>query len=78
MATEYKAIAQGLGIKGIVSPEMSQLLVSMAGYRNRMVHLYHLVSNEEIYDLIQNHLADLRHFVRSIRDFIEKAHYNPD
>lgn len=40
MATEYKSIARGLGDKGIVSKEMSDTLIKMAGYRNRLVHLY--------------------------------------
>ncbi|MBU4554119.1 MAG: DUF86 domain-containing protein [Candidatus Desulforudis sp.] len=40
LATEYKAIARGLSQKGIVDRKLGLKLVEMAGYRNRLVHLY--------------------------------------
>lgn len=69
---EYKAIAKGLGEKGIISSEYSNTLLKMAGYRNRMVHLYNKVSDEEIFDLIQNHSSDIEHFINEITKFIKK------
>jgi uncharacterized protein YutE (UPF0331/DUF86 family) len=48
---EYKRIAQELGKKGIVDKEYSRILIKMAGYRNRMVHLYYEVGPEELYKL---------------------------
>ena len=56
---EYKKIALELGEKGIVDKEYSRTLVKMAGYRNRMVHLYHEVSPEEIYSILKEHLSDI-------------------
>ncbi|SFQ96966.1 type VII toxin-antitoxin system HepT family RNase toxin [Desulfoscipio geothermicus] len=43
LATEYKAIARGLEQKGIVDDRLGKRLIEMAGYRNRMVHLYNEV-----------------------------------
>ena len=71
MAGEYKAIATGLGEKGIVSEHLSHKLIQMAGYRNRLVHLYHNISEEELYDIVKEDLKDLKQFVVSIEKYIE-------
>ncbi|HHW13822.1 MAG TPA: DUF86 domain-containing protein [Firmicutes bacterium] len=71
LAAEYKGIARGLGAQGIVGPELTEKLVQMAGYRNRMVHLYHLVSDEELYRIITHDLGDLREVARQIQAFVE-------
>jgi len=68
---EYKKIARELGDKGIVDKEYSTVLVKMAGYRNRMVHLYHEVTPEELYHILINHLTDLERFISEIGKFIE-------
>ncbi len=69
---EYKDIAKQLGEKGIVDKEYSKILVRMAGYRNRMVHLYHEVSSEEIYNILRNHISDIERFISEIVLFIER------
>jgi len=38
---EYKEIANRLGEEGVLSAEEAQLLRVLAGYRNRLVRLYH-------------------------------------
>lgn len=68
---EYKEIARQLGEKGIVQRDYSKVLIKMAGYRNRMVHLYHEITNEEIYNIIKNHLSDIERFISEIASFIE-------
>ncbi len=49
LAREYKTIAQGLGALEVVPPDFVFTLIKMAGYRNRMVHLYYEVSPSELY-----------------------------
>ncbi|PNR89062.1 hypothetical protein PW5551_06620 [Petrotoga sp. 9PW.55.5.1] len=71
MAGEYKAIATGLGEKDIVSEHLSQKLIQMAGYRNRLVHLYHNISEEELYDIVKEDLKDLEQFVICIEKYLE-------
>jgi uncharacterized protein YutE (UPF0331/DUF86 family) len=68
---EYKKIALELGEKGIVEKEYSRTLMKMAGYRNRMVHLYHEVGPEEIYDILKNHLSDIEQFIEKIAGFLD-------
>lgn len=71
LAQEYKSIARGLSQQGIVTPPLSHALVAMAGYRNRLVRFYHQITDEELYNIIRNHLDDLRAFVRVMRAYID-------
>jgi uncharacterized protein YutE (UPF0331/DUF86 family) len=68
---EYKKIALELGEKGVVNKEYARTLLKMAGYRNRMVHLYHEVTPHEIYVILKGHLSDIEHFISEIVSFIE-------
>lgn len=73
LAGEYRSIARGLGDRGVVSKSLSEILVQMAGYRNRLVHLYHDVSNEELYAIMESGLPDLERFIREIADFVQRS-----
>lgn len=68
---EYKKIGLELGEKGVVDKEYANVLLKMAGYRNRMVHLYHEITPEEIYGILKTHLSDIDRFVLEISRFIE-------
>ena len=56
---EYKAIAVALAEEGVIRPEEAELLVRLAGYRNRMVHFYHAVSDEELRLICRDGLGDI-------------------
>lgn len=68
---EYKAIAKQLGEKKIVTRELSDLLLAMAGYRNRMVHFYKEVTPEELYSIATRRLGDIERFNREIVAFVK-------
>jgi len=68
---EYKKIARTLGEKGFVSREYSVILLKIAGYRNRMVHLYYEISPTEMYDIVTQHLSDIECFIGEIVHFLE-------
>jgi len=68
---EYKKIALELEKKGIVDKEYASVLLKMAGYRNRMVHLYQEITPEEIYGILKSHLPDIDRFVLEIFRFLE-------
>ncbi len=72
MAGEYKAIAQGLKEIGIIDEELREKLFQMAGYRNRLVHLYNVVSDEELYTVISTSLKDIEDFVSSIKEYLAR------
>ncbi|MEK7172893.1 MAG: HepT-like ribonuclease domain-containing protein [Patescibacteria group bacterium] len=44
----------------------------MAGYRNRLVHLYWNVSKEEVLNTLQNELSDFQEFIGYIENFLAK------
>lgn len=72
LAGEYKSIASGLIKVGAVSNELGDTLIKMAGYRNRLVHLNHMVEAEELYHIVQNNTSDLIEFIRQIKNFIDQ------
>lgn len=67
---EYKEIAVALGNMGVVSAELSERLRLMAGYRNRLVHFYHEVTDIELLAITQENFSDIEKFVLEIKDFI--------
>jgi uncharacterized protein YutE (UPF0331/DUF86 family) len=67
---EYKVIAKELGERKIISKELSDVLYTMAGYRNRMVHFYREITPEELYHITSNNLKDFDSFVREIAAFL--------
>ncbi len=71
MAAEYKSIARGLADLGIISPELGHKLVQMAGYRNRLVHLYHQVTDSELYQILQHDLQDIENFLSHIKAYVD-------
>src|SRR5690625_875667 len=73
LAQEYKAIARGLAKEGVVDDELGATLVQMAGYRNRLVHFYHEVSADELYDIVVHHRKDLTTCAHLILQFVEKS-----
>lgn len=73
MSTEYKSIAKGLAEVGVIDRELEKKLVQMAGYRNRLVHMYNLVSDSELYQIIQSDLKDIEKFISAIKNFIQKT-----
>ena len=48
---EYKETAEALLSHGVLSADESALLRTLAGYRNRLVHFYHEVSRNELYEI---------------------------
>lgn len=61
----YAAVIKSLGDAGIVSPQFAQRNLGLAGYRNRLVHMYWEVSPGELYDTIREHLDDLDEFAEA-------------
>ena len=72
LSSEYKSIAKGLVEIGAVDKKLGEKLIQMAGYRNRLVHMYHLISDKELYQIIKSDLKDIENFVISIKECILK------
>ena len=70
---EYAEIARQLGEAGVLDPARSARLVVMARYRNRMVHFYDEISDEELYGILSRELRDVEELVAAITNWL-KAH----
>jgi uncharacterized protein YutE (UPF0331/DUF86 family) len=63
----YKDIPKLLGKHGIIPTDFAESkLTKMAGSRNRMVHFYGEITKEELYNIIQEDLDDIRKFLDHI------------
>ena len=67
---EYKAIAAALAEEGVLRPDEAELLVRLAGYRNRMVHFYHAVSDEELRLICGDGLGDVEVVLDALRRWL--------
>lgn len=73
--SEYKEIAVKLGNHGILAAPEADLLRVLAGYRNRLVHFYHEISRDELYEICSRRLADLEVISEALRRWLMA---NPD
>jgi uncharacterized protein YutE (UPF0331/DUF86 family) len=72
---EYREIARQLGARGVLSPDEAELLARMAGYRNRLVHFYDEVSEEELLEICTERLSEIERVLGGMHRWI---HENPD
>lgn len=56
---EYKDIPRELSREGVLNDNDANLMKELAGYRNRMVHFYNEISNEELYRICSQQLEDV-------------------
>jgi uncharacterized protein YutE (UPF0331/DUF86 family) len=69
---EYKQIAEALTKKGVVSNEEGRILREMAGYRNRMVHFYHEIGEQELYGICRDSLGDIEGISETIGKWLQE------
>lgn len=67
----YKEIVARLHKQGVLAQPDADLMHKMAGYRNRLVHLYHEVTEEELYQICLHHLHDIRRIRSSLQRWLE-------
>lgn len=68
--TEYKEIALALRRHNVILEDEIPLMQKLAGYRNRLVHFYHDVSADELYDICSAHLGDVESIANSLRSWL--------
>lgn len=69
--TEYKEIARELERSQVLRAEEARWLRQLAGYRNRLVHFYHEVGVEELYDLCAHRAADIETLLERLLNWIQ-------
>ena len=71
-ATQYREMAQKVGEMGLVPKDFAQeKLVTMARYRNRLVHFYAQITPEELYGILQKDLGDFTVFLTGVKKLLE-------
>lgn len=71
-ASEYKAIPRALAEAGVLEREHAELFTMICGYRNRMVHFYHSVSDRELYAVCTEHAGDIEALLAALLEWIEE------
>ena len=70
--TEYKAIARELRSHQVLTDHEADLLETMAGYRNRMLHFDHEISSRELYDICSMGLADVETVLTGLKRWVRE------
>ncbi|MBI5798590.1 MAG: DUF86 domain-containing protein [Candidatus Yonathbacteria bacterium] len=71
-AREYRELAVKLGEHGIVPRDFAEtVLVKMAGYRNRLTHLYAAITPSELHTILTHRLPDIEQFLVYVKKVIE-------
>lgn len=67
----YADTFQVLAEQGAFDSEFTVNLKDMSKFRNRLVHIYLEVDDEQVYEILQKRLADFKTFLDKIAYFLE-------
>jgi uncharacterized protein YutE (UPF0331/DUF86 family) len=70
---EYKEVGSYMVRMGVLDSQKANSLRDMAGYRNRLVHFYRILSDQDLYDICTHRLTDIELLLSSLLDWI-RAH----
>ncbi len=70
---DYTQVLTSLGDYGVIPESFAQKIRGMAGYRNRLVHLYWQVEPKELLGIIKGNVSDFEEYIRYIKEFLAKA-----
>ena len=65
--SEYKEIGAVLAEVGLLNDLECATFKTLAGYRNRMVHFYHEISDKELFEICSSQLSDITYIVETIK-----------
>lgn len=69
--SEYKAIADALRKYAVLDDSDADLLRVLAGYRNRMVHFYDEIDDDELFEVCVEHRSDLERLIEAFEAWLE-------
>ncbi len=68
---DYADTFRILAERGVIDEEYANTLIRMARFRNRLVHIYWDVDDNELYRIMQTRLQDIREFLQRFGAFLE-------
>ena len=69
---EYKLISTELEKTGVLTSDTAKMLRILAGYRNRMVHFYHEISSQELYEICTKDMEDIEEVLKGMLTWINE------
>jgi uncharacterized protein YutE (UPF0331/DUF86 family) len=66
----YRDIPVILLENGVITPEMKENWIRMIGFRNTLVHEYIEIDRHIVYEVLQNHLADIEELKRIFAHYL--------
>lgn len=75
-AESYGKIPQKLFESKIINKEFSTKLQRMIGFRNRAIHNYPSLDEEQIYDILQKDIEDFKKFLKKVDFYLKKTQYS--
>jgi uncharacterized protein YutE (UPF0331/DUF86 family) len=70
---DYQEIVLSLAKANVIPTEFAEQNKKLAGYRNRLVHLYWEVTEQELYDVTIQHVKDLDEFCSYFLEYVRKV-----
>ena len=67
---DYRDILILLGRNNIIPYDFLERIKGMAGYRNRLVHMYNEIGPEELYNIITTRLGDIRELTAFLLKYV--------
>lgn len=74
---DYADTFRVMNERGAFDKKFTETLTQMARFRNRLVHIYWEVDNNELHKLIQNRLNDIKLFLKKFGSFISINQHKP-
>jgi uncharacterized protein YutE (UPF0331/DUF86 family) len=71
-ALEHGEIARGLQRAGVLDEADGAILFDMAGYRNRLTHLFDEVTTAELFDICAHRSSDIRRVRDALLDWLRR------
>jgi uncharacterized protein YutE (UPF0331/DUF86 family) len=68
----YADIFYELTKLGVIDHDFCEKLVQMAKFRNRLVHIYWDIDNEQVYKFVKNNLEDFKLFQEKIVEYLNE------
>lgn len=68
---DYQEIIVSLGRYGLIPEDFAEKNKNLAGYRNRLVHIYWEITPEELYTVINQHFEDISNFYSYYREILK-------
>jgi len=64
--SEYKEIGRLLGQMGVLPTPAALKFKELAGYKNRLVHFYHEITDKELYRICSSQINDIKELVNDL------------